>query len=223
MNQLNHVKRLLGVRKAANYKKAPVRVHDVTEDLPKEFDARKQWPKCETIGQIRDQASCGSCWAFGAVEAMSDRYCTYSDQKLTNVQVSAEDLLSCCQGLFFGCGFGCNGGQPNRAWSFWVNTGLVTGGLFNSSVGCRPYSIPSCEHHTEGPLPPCGAIVDTPECVEQCRNGYNKQYKEDKLYGEDSYSISRDEEQIMTEIMKNGPVEADFTVYADFPNYKSGN
>jgi len=28
--------------------------------------------------------------------------------------------------------------------------------------------------------------------------------------------------QIQTEIMKNGPVEADFTVYADFPSYKSG-
>ncbi len=26
----------------------------------------------------------------------------------------------------------------------------------------------------------------------------------------------------MAEIMKNGPVESSFTVYADFPSYKSG-
>lgn len=42
-------------------------------ELPEEFDSRKQWPQCPTISEIRDQGSCGSCWAFGAVEAMSDR------------------------------------------------------------------------------------------------------------------------------------------------------
>ena len=37
-----------------------------------------------------------------------------------------------------------------------------------------------------------------------------------------AYSIRNDEEQIKAEIMKNGPVEGAFTVYADFPSYKSG-
>lgn len=46
-------------------------------DVPEEFDARKAWPNCPTISEIRDQGSCGSCWAFGAVEAMSDRVSTY--------------------------------------------------------------------------------------------------------------------------------------------------
>jgi cathepsin B len=36
------------------------------------------------------------------------------------------------------------------------------------------------------------------------------------------YSVRSDEKQIQTEIMKNGPVEAAFTVYADFVTYKSG-
>ena len=31
------------------------------------------------------------------------------------------------------------------------------------------------------------------------------------------------QDQIMAEIYKNGPVEAAFTVYADFPSYRSGN
>ena len=41
--------------------------------IPKNFDARKHWPQCPQIGHIRDQSTCGSCWAFGAVESMGDR------------------------------------------------------------------------------------------------------------------------------------------------------
>jgi hypothetical protein len=36
--------------------------------------------------------SCGSCWAFGAVEAMSDRVCIASSGA-QNTHISAEDLV----------------------------------------------------------------------------------------------------------------------------------
>lgn len=49
-------------------------------DLPDNFDARDAWPKCDSIKEVRDQSNCGSCWALGAVEAMSDRYCIASQQ-----------------------------------------------------------------------------------------------------------------------------------------------
>ena len=35
---------------------------ETAQDIPDNFDAREQWPNCPTIGEIRDQASCGSCW-----------------------------------------------------------------------------------------------------------------------------------------------------------------
>lgn len=39
-------------------------IHDIKEDdvIPVVFDSRKEWAQCESIGEIVDQASCGSCW-----------------------------------------------------------------------------------------------------------------------------------------------------------------
>lgn len=42
------------------------------------------------------------------------------------------------------------------------------------------------------------------------------------VVGKSSYSVSSDVEEIQAEIYKNGPVEGAFTVYEDFPLYKSG-
>lgn len=66
--------------------------------------------------------------AFGAVEAMSDRQCIHSNSN-TSFHYSAEDLVSCCHT----CGFGCNGGFPGMAWRYWVHSGIVSGGNYNSN------------------------------------------------------------------------------------------
>uniref|UniRef100_A0A4W5RL29 Cathepsin B n=1 Tax=Hucho hucho TaxID=62062 RepID=A0A4W5RL29_9TELE len=187
-------------------------------ELPKNFDPRLQWPDCPTLKEVRDQGSCGSCWAFGAAEAISDRVCIHSNAKV-NVEISSEDLLSCCKS----CGMGCNGGYPSAAWNFWTKEGLVSGGLYDSHIGCRPYSIPPCEHHVNGTRPPCkGEEGDTPQCTNQCASGYTPGYKQDKHFGKSSYGVPSDEKEIMKELYKNGPVEGAFTVYEDFLLYKSG-
>jgi C1A family cysteine protease len=118
------------------------KVHEVNDNnIPAEFDARIKWPSCSSIREIRDQGSCGSCWAFAVVSALSDRICIQSNQT-RNVRVSAEDLLSCCGSS---CGSGCSGGLPDSAFEYYVDYGLVSGGDFNSNDGCRPYTIASCK------------------------------------------------------------------------------
>uniref|UniRef100_A0A674GI05 Cathepsin B n=1 Tax=Taeniopygia guttata TaxID=59729 RepID=A0A674GI05_TAEGU len=204
---MSYVKKLCGTFLGGP--KLPERVDFAADvELPDNFDSRTQWPNCPTISEIRDQGSCGSCWAFGAVEAISDRICVHTNAKVS-VEVSAEDLLSCCG---FECGMGCNGGYPSGAWRYWTERGLVSGGLYDSHVGCRPYSIPPCT----------GEGGSTPRCSRHCEPGYSPSYKEDKHYGITSYGVPRSEKEIMAEIYKNGPVEGAFIVYEDFLMYKSG-
>ncbi|CAG2179818.1 unnamed protein product, partial [Oppiella nova] len=154
-----YLKGLLGGRRRSTpYAKQPA-VSDELE-IPESFDARQQWPDCLSIKEIRDQGSCGSCWAFAVVEAISDRICIASKGK-QQVEVSAENLLACCSS----CGDGCEGGFPESAWSYYKNTGLVSGGLYQSKKGCQPYSINACEHHVTGKLPPCDKeLRQTPKC-----------------------------------------------------------
>lgn len=104
------------------------------EPLPESFDARTQWPSC--IHAIRDQASCGSCWAFGAAEAFSDNLCVMSGGA-TNVVFSPQDLVSCDA-----ADHGCHGGTLPSAWDYIRTKGLV-------SDACLPYAsgggdVPSC-------------------------------------------------------------------------------
>jgi hypothetical protein len=44
-----------------------------------------------------------------------------------------------------------------------------------------------------------------------------------QISGSTAYSIDSNVEKIKHEIMTNGPVEAAFTVFADFLQYKSGS
>ena len=54
-----YVRRLCG---ALEGKMPPVKEITPLDAIPDEFDSRTNWPNCKTIGDIRDQADCGSCW-----------------------------------------------------------------------------------------------------------------------------------------------------------------
>nr|ALX38049.1 cathepsin B cysteine protease [Cryptocaryon irritans] len=209
--------------------KLPVKTFDnkflnYFDDLPEDFDSRKAWPKCQSIFEIRDQSNCGSCWAFGASEVISDRICIASNQKL-QTRISSRDLLSCCDS----CGDGCNGGYPEAAFKYWVESGIVTGDLYNSSqtAYCQNYPFIPCAHHVKPvhgmiSCDKLGPDYPTPECKRSCQKGYPVSYKDDLHFGEKSYTLPNDEKAIMAEIMQHGPVEAAFSVYSDFIHYKSG-
>jgi len=167
-------------------------------NAPESFDSRTNWPKCDTIQDIRNQKHCGSCWAFGAVEAMSDRQCIHKNEV---VRLSAEDMNSCSKSTFVRCG-SCEGGRPACAWTYWVHTGVV-------SNDCYPYTAGN------------DSSMVTPECKKKCTGNTALNWDSDKRKGEKSYTI-QGEENMKTELAKNGPFEVAFEVYEDFMSYSSG-
>lgn len=199
-------------------------------ELPESFDAAKQWPECaDVINHVRDQSSCGSCWAFGSTTAMNDRRCiVHGEHEL----LSAQHTTSCCSGLFCGLSQGCNGGQPGAAWKWFTRNGVVTGGDYGDTKTCVPYAYASCAHHVESDvLPSCDAICpdvggggecDTPSCPKTCTNdAYGTAFSEDLHMAKSAYSL-RDEKAMMKDLVENGPVTIAMTVKEGFETYHSG-
>lgn len=211
------VKKLLGALKTPEDKKLYKKKIEVVANLPENFDLREAYPNCGSLKELRDQSSCGSCWAFAAAEAMSDRICIASGEKL-QTRISTENLLACCSS----CGYGCNGGWPSAAWEYWQEHGLPTGGLYGDNATCQPYSFPPCDHHVDGKYGPCKGDYNTPKCLRKCNVKYPKSFGDDLWYAVDSYSVDANEEEIQSEIYSKGSVEAAFSVYEDFLTYKSG-
>lgn len=103
--------------------------------VPAEFDARTQWGS--EVHPIRDQQQCGSCWAFGATEAFSDRIAIAS-KGATNVVLSPEDLVSCDTN-----DYGCNGGYMDMAWEYLQDNGALSDACFPYQAGSG--NAPACE------------------------------------------------------------------------------
>ena len=185
---------------------------EVLAAVPSSFDPRVSRKAC--TGPVLDQAFCGSCWAFGAVEAISDRLCM-SKNSSTFLQLSPLDMTACNNGFFSGEN-GCQGGQLGGAWNYAQKTGLVT-------EKCFPYlksnggPVPTCAPEDQ-PCLPESKFIRTPQCTKKCSDGTD--WDSDKHKLSTTYNVPV--EQLKAELVNNGPVESAFTVYADFVHYKSG-
>jgi len=202
------VRSLLGTFLDGKGPKLPEKTDFPLGAVPTSYDCRVVFANCTDVLRIRDQSDCGSCWAFGSVEAMSDRNCIFLKK---NLSLSTQDVNSCCTS----CGGGCEGGYPSAAYSYWLHTGIVTD-------TCSPYSLPPCSHHLPNATnpPPCPTQeYPTPKCVQTCND--TEVWANSLHYGSKAYGLSG-AAKIQAEVLANGPVTAAFSVYEDFLSYSSG-
>lgn len=77
------------------------------------------WVSRGAVNPVRNQASCGSCWAFAAVSAVES---AYQIKKGTLLSMSEQNLVDCDK-----TDYGCNGGLPINAFN-WIksNGGVAT-------------------------------------------------------------------------------------------------
>jgi cathepsin B len=158
--------------------------------LPDSFETYEQWPSCKHA--IRDQANCGSCWAFSAAEAMTDRFCIDSGAKV-NVILSPQDFVSCESDEY-----ACQGGYLSREWAYMEKTGIV-------SESCFPYQ---------------SATGYVPKCPYKCKDPSEEWKKYMAKPGSTIHLADMDSE--MENMYKHGSFQVGFTVYQDFFSYKSG-
>ena len=118
-----------------------IEVEEEEDDVPESFDFRTQWPDC--VGEIRNQASCGSCWAFSGAVAFQQRLCIAGGDK---VVLSPQDSVSCDK-----ANLGCQGGYLPRTWNYYKTTGLVTENCFpyTSQKGTFEACITECKDGSE--------------------------------------------------------------------------
>lgn len=125
-------------------------VRFINNQLPENFDPRKEkFSKC--IHPILNQGHCGSCWAFGSSEVLSDRFCINGK----DLVLSPQDLTSCDR-----YDHGCQGGGIEEPFRWMMNFGIVT-------LSCFPYTS------GDGHVPPCPSKCVNSEKFEKfkCKPG----------------------------------------------------
>ena len=172
---------------------------------PPYYSVLEKWPECKL--PVRNQGNCGSCWAFGDIESLEDKFCIQNPRSTkTPIRLSTQNMVSCNHNTIPDPGYifedckGCEGGSAYCSLPYLTETGTV-------SEECQPYKS--------------GGTGENGECMgDQCvKEGIsNKRYK----CKADTWFTVEDPLLIKQELIANGPVSTFYLVYRDFKDYRSG-
>lgn len=86
------------------------------ENLPESFD----WREKGCVTPVKNQGSCGSCWAFATVAAIESAYAIKSNLTL---DLSEQELVDCSSvGRYHSRG--CNYGFNDEAFQYVIDNGI---------------------------------------------------------------------------------------------------
>ena len=92
-------------------------------------DAPIDWRAKGAVTPVKDQAQCGSCWAFSTVAAMEGALFVNSGSL---VSLSEQDLVSCDK-----VDSGCNGGLMDNAFDWIKSNGICAEAEYPYTAGTR--------------------------------------------------------------------------------------
>jgi KDEL-tailed cysteine endopeptidase len=81
----------------------------------------------EHMGEVKNQGSCGSCWAFGVIGAIEGNYSKKFGKKLV---LSEQHLVDCDHN-----NYACNGGWPTYAFDFVKENGAFEQSVYEYTSG----------------------------------------------------------------------------------------
>lgn len=74
------------------------------------FQGAIDWRSLGAVGPVKDQGSCGSCWAFATASVLE---AAYFFEKGTYVSLSEQQMVDCAYEDYGN--YGCDGGLPSYA------------------------------------------------------------------------------------------------------------
>jgi C1A family cysteine protease len=83
--------------------------------------ATVDWRDKGAVTPVKDQGSCGSCWAFSSTGSLEG---AYFNAKGSLLSFSEQQLVDCAKGIKY-LDFGCNGGMMDNAFKYWEDYGAM--------------------------------------------------------------------------------------------------
>jgi len=106
---------LLGYIQPTKKADVPVAAFDKDQANPKTLD----WRNKNMVTAVKDQAQCGSCWAFSVTENIESMYCMATQTDCTQLApLAPQEIVDCDTS-----DSGCEGGDPPTAYKYVIGAG----------------------------------------------------------------------------------------------------
>lgn len=203
--------------------------------LPENFNGQAKW--IEYLSNIREQGTCGNCWAYATADAASDRWSLYSNNDI-HEDFSVAEFLSC--GMFADTKINLN--QLNKKDFEKLKEEILYpekirkcdgNSIYNALCYLYIYGVTDTKCvdirylrksgfnfdriKTEEDIPKCSQILGKNYDICPGNNNAPRFYRI-KLF----YQVNSEIESIKYEIFKYGPVVAGMRIYSSFINKYDG-
>jgi C1A family cysteine protease len=151
---------------------AAVPVGSITDEDRAAAPDRLDWTETAgSVSDVKDQAQCGSCWAFSAIEGIESGL--YHTTGQTSPALSAQQVVSCDK-----TDGGCNGGDLPTAFDYVESAnGVTTESEYPYSAATKIGITGKCKNQGS----PAVTVTDYKYAVPPCESGKCKNQDEDGL------------------------------------------